>query len=206
MHQSSFAVGAAWAAGIVVRTNPVQQITARGWVPRRKSQLDPARPTEFFGKQHTALIRLDSVRPGDVLLSRNDEPESTLFAKLSGGRWSHAALWIPVQASERSKDANSWINLQLVEADEFGIGATPLRQVTLSDPTKSVSMEVALLPGYARLRDRQSLEDMRMHRRRLAVDLKARTGFDCRSSIAQVEQDIAAIEAGLGTLSGPVAG
>jgi hypothetical protein len=45
-----------------------------------------------------------------------------------------------------------------------------------------------------------------MHRRRLAVDLKARTGFDYRLSITQVEQDIAAIEAGLQTLSGPIGG
>ena len=45
-----------------------------------------------------------------------------------------------------------------------------------------------------------------MQRRRLAVDLKARTGFDCRSSIVQLEQDIAAIEAGLKTLSGPISG
>lgn len=36
-----------------------------------------------------------------------------------------------------------------------------------------------------------------MHRRRLAVDLKARTGFSYRLSIAQAEQNIAAIEAGL---------
>lgn len=56
-----------------------------------------------------------------------------------------------------------------------------------------------IVDGYARLKDRQSLEDLRMHRR-------ARTGFDCRSSIAQVEQDIAAIEAGLESLSGPVGG
>ena len=41
------------------------------------------------------------------------------------------------------------------------------------------------------------------HPRRLAVDLKAKTGFDYRLSITQVEQDIAAIEAGLNTLSGP---
>jgi hypothetical protein len=60
--------------------------------------------------------------------------------------------------------------------------------------------------GYARLNDRRSLEDLRMQRRRLAVDLKARTGFDCRSSIVQLEQDIAAIEAGLKTLSGPISG
>jgi len=69
----------------------------------------------------------------------------------------------------------------------------------------SSAMEL-IVEGYARLKDRQSLENLRMHRRRLAVDLKARTGFDCRSSIDQVEEDIAAIEAGLQTLSGPVAG
>lgn len=63
-----------------------------------------------------------------------------------------------------------------------------------------------IVDGYARLNDRRSLEDLRMQRRRLAVDLKARTGFDCRSSIVQLEQDIAAIEAGLKTLSGPISG
>ena len=63
-----------------------------------------------------------------------------------------------------------------------------------------------IVDGYARLKDRQSLEDLRMQRRRLAVDLKARTGVDCRSSIVQLEQDIAAIEAGLKTLSGPISG
>jgi hypothetical protein len=31
-------------------------------------------------------------------------------------------------------------------------------------------------------------------------------GFDCSLSIEQIEQDIAAIEAGLETLSGPVGG
>lgn len=64
----------------------------------------------------------------------------------------------------------------------------------------SSAMEL-IVEGFTRLKDRQSLEDMRMHRRRLAVDLKARTGIDCRSSIAQVEQDIATIEAGLERLS-----
>ncbi|MDA9507589.1 hypothetical protein XI09_23730 [Bradyrhizobium sp. CCBAU 11386] len=63
-----------------------------------------------------------------------------------------------------------------------------------------------IVDGYTRLKDRQSLEDLRMHRRRLAVDLKARTGFDCRLSIAQIEQDITTIEAGLQALSGPVGG
>jgi hypothetical protein len=63
-----------------------------------------------------------------------------------------------------------------------------------------------IVEGYARLRDRQSLEDLRMHRRRLAIDLKARSGFDYRLSIVQVEQDINAIEAGLHTLSGSIGG
>jgi hypothetical protein len=63
-----------------------------------------------------------------------------------------------------------------------------------------------IVGGYTTLKDRQSLESLRMHRRRLAVDLKSWEGFDCRLAIAQVEQDIAAIEAGLETLSRPVAG
>lgn len=63
-----------------------------------------------------------------------------------------------------------------------------------------------IVDGFAKLKDRQWLENLRMHRRRLAVDLKARTGFDYRSSIAQVEQDTAAIEAGLQTLSGRLVG
>jgi hypothetical protein len=63
-----------------------------------------------------------------------------------------------------------------------------------------------IVEGYARLKDRESLEHLRMHRQRLAVDLKARAGFDCRPSIAQLEEDLATIEAGLRTLSGPIAG
>jgi hypothetical protein len=61
-----------------------------------------------------------------------------------------------------------------------------------------------IVSGYTKLKDRQSLENLRTHRRHLVVDLKARTGFDYRLSTTQVEQDIAAIEAGLNTLSGPV--
>ncbi|WP_275199901.1 hypothetical protein [Bradyrhizobium sp. CSA207] len=63
-----------------------------------------------------------------------------------------------------------------------------------------------MLRGAPDWKDRQSLEHLRLHRRRRAVDLKATAGFDCRSAIAHVEQDIAAIEAGLKTLFGSVAG
>jgi hypothetical protein len=72
-------------------------------------------------------------------------------------------------------------------------------------PAQSSAIEL-IVEGYARLKDRQSLEDLRMHRRQLAVDLEATTDLNCRSSIAQIEQDIAAIEAGLRCLSAPVAG
>jgi len=58
-----------------------------------------------------------------------------------------------------------------------------------------------IVDGFTRLKDRQSLENLRMHRRRLAVDLKAMKGLDCRSSIAQVDEDIAIIEAGLSALA-----
>jgi hypothetical protein len=57
-----------------------------------------------------------------------------------------------------------------------------------------------IVEGYARLGDRQSLEDLRVHRRRLAVDLKSVQGLDCSHSIAQLDTDIAAIEAGLAGL------
>ncbi|MDE5442986.1 hypothetical protein FXV83_22575 [Bradyrhizobium hipponense] len=63
-----------------------------------------------------------------------------------------------------------------------------------------------IVGGYTRLKDRQSLEQLVMHRRRLVADLKATTGFECGSSIAQIDEDIALIEAGLRTLSGPIGG
>jgi hypothetical protein len=45
-----------------------------------------------------------------------------------------------------------------------------------------------IVDGYARVKDRRSLEELRIRRRRLAGDLKAWVGFDCRLSIAQIEQ------------------
>ncbi|MBR1092709.1 hypothetical protein JQ621_35180 [Bradyrhizobium manausense] len=63
-----------------------------------------------------------------------------------------------------------------------------------------------IVSGYAKLQDRQALENLKSHRQRLAAELKSRAGFDVRSSISHVEQDIAAIEDGLRTLPGPVVG
>ncbi|WP_377830516.1 hypothetical protein ACFKHW_05605 [Bradyrhizobium lupini] len=57
-----------------------------------------------------------------------------------------------------------------------------------------------IVDGYVSLNDRGALDDLRMQRRKLAVDLKARTGFDYQATIQQIEDDIIVIEAGLARL------
>ena len=47
-----------------------------------------------------------------------------------------------------------------------------------------------IVSAYVGLKDKAALDDLRMQRRKLAVDLKARTGFDCRATIQQIEEDI----------------
>lgn len=59
-----------------------------------------------------------------------------------------------------------------------------------------------IVSAYVRLNDKAALDDLRMQRRKLAVDLKARTGFDCRTTVQQIEEDIIVIEAGLAQLDG----
>ena len=57
-----------------------------------------------------------------------------------------------------------------------------------------------IVDGYVGLNDRGALDDLRMQRRKLALDLKARTGFDGGATIQQIEEDIIVIEAGLAQL------
>ncbi|WP_368507469.1 hypothetical protein [Bradyrhizobium lupini] len=57
-----------------------------------------------------------------------------------------------------------------------------------------------IVDGYVRLNNRRALDDLRMQRRKLAVDLKARTDFDVRATVQQIEEDIIVIEAGLARL------
>ncbi|WP_461321305.1 hypothetical protein [Bradyrhizobium diazoefficiens] len=57
-----------------------------------------------------------------------------------------------------------------------------------------------IVDGYVSLNDRRALDDLRMQRRKLAVDLKALTGFDCQTTIQQIKEDIMVIEAGLARL------
>ena len=62
---------------------------------------------------------------------------------------------------------------------------------------------IELIVGtYVLLKNWQALEEMLLHRQRLAVDLNGRSGFDANRSIHQVDEDIAVIKAGLAVLGG----
>ena len=61
-----------------------------------------------------------------------------------------------------------------------------------------------IVDTYVRLNDRQKLEDLRIHRQRLAVNFKARTGYDFSLPLLLVEDEIAIIEAGLKRLNDAV--
>ena len=60
-----------------------------------------------------------------------------------------------------------------------------------------------IVDAYVKLGDRRALEDLRMHRRRLAVDLKGRSSgsYDFSLPLGQIDEEIAAIEAGLERLN-----
>jgi hypothetical protein len=54
-----------------------------------------------------------------------------------------------------------------------------------------------IVDTYVRLKNRRGLEGLMMHRQRLAVDLKGRSGYDFSLPIQQIDEEIAVIEAGL---------
>jgi len=59
-----------------------------------------------------------------------------------------------------------------------------------------------IVTAYVALGDRGALEDLRMHRRRLAIDLNGRSGpYDFSRPLGQINEEIAAIEAGLERLN-----
>ncbi|RXH32643.1 hypothetical protein [Bradyrhizobium zhanjiangense] len=57
-----------------------------------------------------------------------------------------------------------------------------------------------------RLKNRRGLDELMMHRQRLAVDLKSRSGYDFSLPIGQIDEEIAIIEAGLSRLKAESAG
>jgi hypothetical protein len=60
-----------------------------------------------------------------------------------------------------------------------------------------------IVEAYVKLRDRRALRELRTRWRRMAMDLKARAGgpYDLSPAISEVQNDLAAIEAGLEGLS-----
>jgi hypothetical protein len=56
---------------------------------------------------------------------------------------------------------------------------------------------------HVRLNDRQALEDLKMQRWRLAVDLKSQMDLDLSLAIRQIDEEIAVIEAGIERLNRP---
>ena len=57
---------------------------------------------------------------------------------------------------------------------------------------------------YVEHKNRAALDEMLRHRQRLLTDLKNRSGFDVTLPVQNVNDDIAAIEAGLVQLRGEV--
>jgi hypothetical protein len=57
-----------------------------------------------------------------------------------------------------------------------------------------------IVDAYVRLKNRRGLDELMMHRQRLAVDLKSRSGFDFSLPIGKIDEEIAIIEAGLSRL------
>jgi hypothetical protein len=57
-----------------------------------------------------------------------------------------------------------------------------------------------IVAAHVRLKNRQALEEMRIHRRRLLVDVQRRTGVDQTQSVLALQEDVKLIEAGLGQI------
>jgi hypothetical protein len=53
-----------------------------------------------------------------------------------------------------------------------------------------------------KLGSRVALENLRMHRQKLAVDPKGRAGYDVNLPVGQIDQEMAVIEAGPERLNG----
>jgi hypothetical protein len=59
----------------------------------------------------------------------------------------------------------------------------------------------SIVAAYVRLRHRKALDDLRAHRGRLIAELKLLSGgYDMRKPVAQIQNEIAIIEAGLAKL------
>jgi hypothetical protein len=83
-------------------------------------------------------------------------------------------------------------------------GVTPAGFFGLSTQRARMTKAIqGIVDAYVKLGNRRALEDLRMHRRKLAVDLKGKVGkYDLSLPLGQIDEEIAAIEAGLEALNG----
>ncbi|KQQ86380.1 hypothetical protein [Massilia sp. Leaf139] len=97
----------------------------------------------------SALLDFEAVRPGDVLLTRGDSLMSEGIVTVTGGRFSHAALWLPVSGS----DFDPGFGLDgviLAEADGLGVGFTPMVPRAFENPATFSTLLAYALPGNPR--------------------------------------------------------
>jgi hypothetical protein len=83
-----------------------------------------------------------------------------------------------------------------------------VRRAGIFAGTDVMSNAIALIvDAYVRLKNRRRLDELMMHRQRLAIDLKSRSGaYDFSLPIDKIDQEIAIIEAGLSRLKAESAG
>jgi hypothetical protein len=80
-------------------------------------------------------------------------------------------------------------------------GLEPAGRSPWNEPMPSAIEQI--VETYVRLKNRRGLDELMMHRQRLAIDLKSRSGYDFSLPISQVDEEIAIIEAGLSRLKSP---
>ncbi|MDY4379902.1 hypothetical protein SOV92_19120 [Pectobacterium brasiliense] len=85
------------------------------------------------------LLRKSKLQPGDVLLVRGNNPFSSLIVMMSGGQYSHAAIWIPVGNAD-------FTDLFLAESDTAGVGFTSIIPMSLYQEGLSTSETVYCIP------------------------------------------------------------
>lgn len=86
------------------------------------------------------LLRKSKLQPGDVLLVRGNTPFSSLIVNMSGGEYSHAAIWIP------GGDAN-FTDLFLAESDTAGVGFTQIIPMGIYQVGRQTAEIVYCIPG-----------------------------------------------------------
>lgn len=113
----------------------------------------PKNGVELTGAELRALgpfVRLERIKAGDVMLMLGGGVQAKATAGLSGGEFSHAAIWLPVNGLGDAEGRDGWPSVQLVEADPHGVGPTPTNVILLREEDHWTS--VACFPGTVQLR------------------------------------------------------